>query len=114
MFLFEYNSYTVPSTFYSLNLVTFELENFWHNKQLFDKTGYNPEEYLSDYTTYKSKDGTIVPMTVIRKKSVLPTLDSKPSQPILTHLTGYGGFGTSNKPSFTMNDILFYKNLEGI
>jgi prolyl oligopeptidase len=81
---------------------------------MIEKTGYNEDDYISDYTSFKSKDGTTVPMTIIRKKSVLPSLDSVPSQPILTHLTAYGGFGSSNKPSFTLNDVLLYKNLEGI
>jgi prolyl oligopeptidase len=114
VFLFEYSSYTSPVSFYSLNLHSYYLEQFWFNKQLLEKSGYKEDLFTSDYTQYKSKDGTIVPMTIIRKKSVLPTLDTVPDKPILTHLYGYGGFGTNNKPEFDMNDIVFYNNFEGI
>jgi len=81
---------------------------------MIEKTGYHEEDYISDYITYKSSDGTEVPMTIIRKKSTLPSLDQPPSSPILTHLTAYGGFGSAQKPTFTRDDIMFYKNLEGI
>jgi len=53
-------------------------------------------------------------MTIIRKKSVLPSLDSKPEAPVLTHLTAYGGFGSAQKPSFQRDIIPFYNNLNGI
>ena len=92
-FLFEYSSFTSPTSFYRLNLHSYFLEQFWFNKPLLEKTGYNESNFISDYTQYKSKDGTIVPMTIIRKKSVLPSLDMVPEKPILTHLYGYGGFG---------------------
>jgi prolyl oligopeptidase len=104
----------MPTTFFRLNMETLNLERFWQNKELVDKTGYNEDEFVSDLTHFKSKDGTSVPITIIRKKSILPSLDTPPAKPILTHLYGYGGFGTSNKPEFSIKDTLFYKNMEGI
>ena len=56
---------------------------------------YNPDDYHTDQVFYKSKDGTKVPMFLIRKKSTLASLDSKPAKPIPTMLYGYGGFTVS-------------------
>lgn len=63
---------------------------------------------------YESKDGTKVPMFIVRKKSVLPSLDNKPKKPIPTLLYGYGGFGISLTPFFSVSRILFMNNLDGV
>lgn len=63
---------------------------------------------------YESKDGTKVPMFIVRKKSFLPTLDSKPKAPMPTLLYGYGGFGVPETPSFSEQNLILYKNLGGI
>ena len=34
LFLFEYSSYTSPTSFYRLNLHSYYLEQFWYNKPL--------------------------------------------------------------------------------
>ena len=79
VFLIKYTSYTDPSSFLSLNLESLETSVFFVNKALQMQTGYNASDYISDYVTYKSKhDGTEVPLTIIRKKSVLPSLDKAP------------------------------------
>lgn len=38
----------------------------------------NLKDFKSDLTYYKSKDGTEIPLFIVRKKSVLPTLKDKP------------------------------------
>lgn len=73
-FIFKFTSYTNPGSYYRLDLDTHKLERFYRNKQFLDKTGYNPDDYIDDYIMFPSKDGTMVPMTIIRKKSVLPSL----------------------------------------
>lgn len=113
-FVFSYISYTVPGSYYRLDLDSIKLERFYRNKAFFDKTGYKEDEYIDEYIQYPSKDGTMVPMTIIRKKSVLPDLSHPPAAPILTHMTAYGGFGATQKPSFTKSDIFFYKNMQAL
>ena len=49
---------------------------------------------------YPSKDGTKIPMFIVRKKTNLPSLDSKPAKPLPTVLYAYGGFGKSTDPGF--------------
>jgi len=56
---------------------------------------FNPEDYKTDQVFFKSKDGTKIPMFIVRKKSLLPTLESKPTKPLPTLLYGYGGFTVS-------------------
>lgn len=73
-FVFKFVSYTVPGSYYRLDLDTLKIERFYRNKQFIDKSGYNPDDYVDDYIMYPSKDGTMVPMTIIRKKSVMPSL----------------------------------------
>ena len=80
---------------------------------LAQKTNYNPDDFTSDYVHFESKDGTKVPLTIIRRKDVLPSLD-EPQKPILTHLTAYGGFGTSKKPEFSVQNLAFFQNLRGV
>jgi prolyl oligopeptidase len=50
-------------------------------------------------------------MFITRKKSLLPTLDSKPTQPLTTLLYGYGGFTVSQTPQFAPSNIVLMKNL---
>jgi len=40
---------------------------------------YKADDYKTDQVFFTSKDGTKVPMFLVRKKSLLPTLDSKPA-----------------------------------
>ena len=63
---------------------------------------------------YTSKDGTKVPMFVVRKKSTLPDLNVKPDQPITTLLYGYGGFNVPLTPYFSVTRLLLLNNLNGL
>ena len=46
----------------------------------------------TDQVFYTTKDGTKVPMFMVRKKRVLPSLSSRPKKPIPVWIYGYGGF----------------------
>ena len=50
-------------------------------------------DFKTDRLYYKSKDGTRVPMFIIRKKSVLHSVHSHPKKPSPTIIYAYGGFG---------------------
>ena len=54
---------------------------------------FNPDDYAVEQRFYASKDGTRVPMFVVRKKSV--------TGPAPTLLYGYGGFDISLTPAFS-------------
>jgi prolyl oligopeptidase len=63
---------------------------------------------------FNSKDGTKVPMFLVRKKNVLPTLDSKPKKPIPTLIYTYGGYGLSTNPHFSNSILVWMNNMDGM
>jgi prolyl oligopeptidase len=74
----------------------------------------NLADFATDQAWFESKDGTKVPMFLIRKKSVLPSVDNPPEKPIPTILYGYGGFGNSETPQFNLMNLIFMNNLNGM
>ena len=60
------------------------------------KLTFNPADYQIEQRFYPSKDGTKVPMFVVRKKSVAAS-----GKPVPTLLYGYGGFDISLTPGFS-------------
>ena len=37
---------------------TYELETLYNSSHFFESTGYNPDDYTSDFIHFESKDGT--------------------------------------------------------
>ncbi|WP_374587761.1 prolyl oligopeptidase family protein [Novosphingobium sp.] len=60
------------------------------------KLTFNPDDYQVEQQFYASKDGTRVPMFIVRKKSV-----AAEGKPVPTLLYGYGGFDVSLTPGFS-------------
>ena len=111
--LFSFQTYTEPTKFFKLDMTNYSIETFFDSKFFKKKTNYDPDDYISDHIEFESKDGTKVPLSIIRKKETLPNLD-EPKGPILTHLTAYGGFGNSKKPEFSPSNLVFFNNLGGV
>ncbi len=55
----------------------------------------NADEYVTEQIFYQSKDGTRIPMFIVRRK------DSRLDGNNQVYLTGYGGFDVSMKPFFS-------------
>lgn len=53
-------------------------------------------------------------MFIIRKKSVLASIDETPENPLPTILYAYGGFGISTKPFYSVSRLLFMDQMNGI
>ncbi len=85
---FSFSSFAIPSTIYRFNTATRAMEAF-----IRPKLAFNPDDYLVDQKFYRSKDGTEVPMFVVRRKT------TQPGAPAL--LYGYGGFNISMTPGFS-------------
>ena len=85
---FSFSSYAMPGTIYRLNTATRTMEPFIQPKLAFD-----PADYVIDQQFFKSKDGTPIPMFVVRKKT------TGPGAPAL--LYGYGGFNIALTPAFS-------------
>ncbi len=85
---YVFSSFATPPTVYRLNTATRRTEVFAKPKVAFD-----PDGFVTEQLFYASKDGTKVPMFVVRKKG------SKGPAPTL--LYGYGGFNIAQTPGFS-------------
>jgi prolyl oligopeptidase len=84
---FVFTSYNVPTTIYRYNVAANTIETWAEPKVAIDLSGIVVEQRF-----YRSKDGTEVPLFLVRRKDVAgaaPTL-----------LYGYGGFGISQVPIY--------------
>ena len=86
---FTFTSFTKPPTVYRYDTATGASSVVFQPKLAFD-----PDAYQTDQVFYPSKDGTKVPMFVVRKKGVV-------TAPQPTLLYGYGGFNVSITPGFS-------------
>ncbi len=88
------NSFLFPTHHYKLNLTTGTSEVI--NKP---ELNFNPENYCTEQKFFPSKDGTMIPIFLTRKKE-LPLNGENP-----LFLYGYGGFSISITPSFSPANI---------
>ena len=85
---YSFSSFNRPATIYRLDLETGETQAFAQPEINFD-----PQDYSVEQKFYASKDGTRVPMFIVRRKDV--------QLPAPTLLYGYGGFDISLTPGFS-------------
>ncbi|BAK68211.1 prolyl endopeptidase [Sphingobium sp. SYK-6] len=88
---FSFSSFTTPSTVYRYNVETGETSVFAEPRLPFD-----PDAYVTEQVLYPSKDGTMIPMQIIRRRDLALAARSAP-----TLLYGYGGFNISQTPGFS-------------
>jgi prolyl oligopeptidase len=106
----SYTSFVDPGTLYRVDLATGTSREFRRTA-----LGVDPDRYVVEQVFYTSKDGTRVPMFIVRKKDV-PLDGSAP-----TLLYGYGGFANPQLPAFQpqrlvwleMGGIFALANLRG-
>ena len=84
---FVYNSYDAPLTTYRYDVSANKVEPWVE-----PKTPIDLSKFVVDQRFYSSKDGTKVPMFIVRRKDV--------ALPAPTILYGYGGFGVSMLPEY--------------
>jgi prolyl oligopeptidase len=88
---YSFSSFNQPSAIYRYDSATGQSTPFAKPKLTF-----NPADFAVEQRFFTSKDGTKVPMFLVRKKSIA---DSGKAAPTL--LYGYGGFDISLTPSFS-------------
>ncbi|MDO4753378.1 MAG: prolyl oligopeptidase family serine peptidase [Bacillota bacterium] len=91
---YVFGSFLVPVHHYVLDLETGKSSILNAPRLSFD-----PVLYTTEHTSFKSKDGTEVPMFIVRKKD-LPMDGKNPG-----FIYGYGGFQISISPSFSPSII---------
>lgn len=85
---FAFSSFTQPGAIYRLDTATGETSVFAK-----PKLAFNPDDYETRQTFYPSKDGTRIPMFIIKPKAA--------TGPVPTILYGYGGFNISVTPGYS-------------
>ena len=85
---FNFTSFNRPTTVYRYDAASGQAR-VWEAP----KVAFNPDDYLVEQRFYASKDGTKVPMFIVRKKGV--------TGPAPTLLYGYGGFNVSLTPGYS-------------
>jgi oligopeptidase B len=93
---FNYQSMVTPSSVYDYDMNT-------RTKKLLKRQevlgGYDPSRYTASRVWAVARDGTKVPISVVRRKDV--ALDGR--APLL--LYGYGSYGASGAPTFSSNRL---------
>ena len=92
---YSFTSFTDPGTIYKYDYTTGKSEVYFRPELKFD-----PSQFVTEQVFYPSKDGTKVPMFIVRKKGV--ELNGK--NPAL--LYAYGGFNISLSPSFSTSRMI--------
>jgi prolyl oligopeptidase len=85
---YVFSSYATPPTVYRYNSATGKADVF-----AAPKVAFNPDDYVTEQQFYASKDGTRIPMFIVRRKDM--------NGPAPTLLYGYGGFNISQTPGFS-------------
>lgn len=88
---FSFSGFTTPGTIYRFDTDSQAVEEFAR-----PRLAFNPDDYEEEQLFYASKDGTKVPMFIVRKKALARTLTPAP-----TLLYGYGGFNISLLPGYS-------------
>jgi len=89
---YTFTSYTTPTTVYRYDVATGQ-STVWAQPRV----AFDPASYVVDQVFYNSKDGTRVPMFIVRKKGT--------SGPAPTLLYAYGGFNITMEPAFSATRI---------
>ena len=92
---YSFSSFNRPGSIYRLDVSNGAASVFAEPDLKFD-----PEDFLVEQRFFTSKDGTRVPMFIMRKKSVAESGEAVP-----TLLYGYGGFDVSLTPGFSASRL---------
>ena len=90
-----YSSFNRPTTIYKYDLQSGASE-VWAQPEV----AFNPDDYTVEQKFYTSKDGTRVPMFLVRRADIAAAGKAVP-----TLLYGYGGFNISLTPGFNPSRI---------
>jgi prolyl oligopeptidase len=96
---YEFSSFLHPGVIYRYDFTTGESEEIWH-----PDLGIDLSRFVCEEVFYTSFDGTRVPMFLVCPQGLV----RDGSNPTL--LTGYGGFGISMNPYFSVSTLLWLES----
>ncbi|WP_231739307.1 prolyl oligopeptidase family protein [Novosphingobium sp. FSW06-99] len=88
---YQYSSYNQPPAIYRMDMRRGTVAPFAR-----PAVPFNPADYVIENRQYPSRDGTMVPLTVVRKRTLAASGMSAP-----TLLYGYGGFDIALNPGYS-------------
>ena len=88
---YSFSSYNRPATVYRYDVASGE-STVWAQPEV----AFDPDDFVVEQKFYTSKDGTRVPMFLVRSREVAESGEAAP-----TLLYGYGGFNISLTPGFS-------------
>jgi len=97
---FSFSSFDQPAAIFRLDLTTGRTTPFAR-----PRLSFRPEDYAVEQRFFASKDGTRVPMFVVRSKAIA---EAKTAVPTL--LYGYGGFDISLTPGFSSTRMAWLRS----
>jgi len=103
---FRFSSFLTPGTIFRVDLANPSAEPTVVRET--EVHGFKSSDFVSERFFYKSKDGTSIPLFIVRHKSVARTS----SNPVF--LYGYGGFNISLTPYFSAIRLSWLTNFRGI
>jgi prolyl oligopeptidase len=86
---YSFSNMVTPTTVYEYDAVTGRSRLFRRLKLAFD-----PGQYQETELKYPARDGTLIPLQLVRRRGIAPG-----PHPLV--LSGYGGFGIVNLPTFS-------------
>ena len=86
---FAFSGFTQPATIYAFDATKPTSASVWEAPKL----AFDPAQFETQQVFYPSKDGTKIPMFVVRRKDL--------KGPVPTILYGYGGFNVSILPGYS-------------
>ncbi len=92
---YAFTSFNQPGAIYRLDVATGERSLFAAPEVSFD-----PDDFVVEQRFFHSKDGTRVPLFLVRRKDL-----AKAGKPLPTLLYGYGGFDISLTPGFSASRL---------
>ncbi|NMW31752.1 S9 family peptidase [Altererythrobacter sp. RZ02] len=92
---YSFSSFNQPTAIYKYDLESGE-SSVWERPEV----AFNPKDYTVEQKFYTSKDGTRVPMFLVRRADIAASGEAVP-----TLLYGYGGFNISLTPGFNPSRI---------
>ncbi len=88
---FSFSGFTRPAGIYRFDTASLQTQPF-----ALPDLPFNPDDYGVEQRSYPSKDGTLIPITIIRKKALADHAVAAP-----TILYGYGGFNITLTPGYS-------------
>ncbi|GAA0276276.1 prolyl oligopeptidase family serine peptidase [Alteraurantiacibacter aestuarii] len=92
---YSFTSFNRPPTIYRMDVASGETTIFAQPEMAFD-----PDNFVVEQRFYHSKDGTRVPMFIMRRRDL-----AEAGEPLPTLLYGYGGFDISLTPGFSASRL---------